>query len=169
MKVSMRSTGSEPLCILSLLVLGLLLLGPGPAFADLDQAQLLIEPPQPVEGDSVAVTAFGQLDDGCWDPVVSYDCSRVGNQIEIRFHTVDHWTAGTTCLTLVTAFEGRCDLGPLAEGIYTVHVVEERQSVRFPLPDMADFELVVTGPVATEFARWSTLKAGYAHGSEDRN
>jgi hypothetical protein len=123
--------------------------------------QLTVVPAEPIAGDLITISGGGWMPDSCWSEQHTYDCEVDGYAITMTFHTTDSWVPGLVCLTIVLPLEGSCELGALPFGVYSVEVVEMRNSLRSPEPSVQNFTFEVQKAVANQEPSWSMLEGMY--------
>jgi len=117
-------------------------------------------PPNPTTNDAVRIEIVGWFGDACWS-VSGETCSAPsGNQISINIWADDLWSPGGVCATVVVDYARACDYGQLPLGPYLVTVTENHNSLRDPVPNVAEilFEVTHPSPVSTTLTTWGRIK-----------
>ncbi len=118
-----------------------------------------IVPASPSSTDTIRVYASGWLPDGCWDWNRNWSCVRqLDDSLFVGIPTVDHYEPGGLCPEVLTRYATVCEFTHLPEGIYTLTIVEWRESLRTPNPDTIRTVIRVVPPVANRLRTWGNLK-----------
>jgi len=123
---------------------------------------LTVEPPEPMTGQDVTLTAGGYLPSTCWWFIESRCGDSVQPEIVIEVFTYDCTDREcVTCYWSSTPFSSPCVYSFTHPGTYTVRLIEHRDSLIYPETLVETFQFEVTGPVLGGEETWARIKQVY--------
>lgn len=119
-----------------------------PSNADAHIDTVATSPAFPTTEDVVEIQVSGHFKDLCWK-VTGESLSRHGITIDIMIRATDSWHEGYPCPDGVVQYDSVYTMGLLEEGIYTLTVVEDHNSLRVA-PDTLVAYFQVDTPTAAD-------------------
>ena len=142
-----------------ILFLAIMVIGAAPASGVL----VSVEAPAEVDfGQQFIIWVAGYLSDSCWS-LQGHEClDPVDQEIVIEISTYDCEGQGCSgCLPFIAEFDVFCGYTLPSGGLYSVRVVEIRDSVYSPDNLELTTEIEVIGPVSSDSISWASLKCIY--------
>ena len=119
-----------------------------------------ISPPEPVVGETVTITVWGEHNDQCWS-VLSYDCGEIAAQgVTI---TVDSYDCASrecsTCALATSPFEVTCEYIFGIAGEYVIRANENADTTRWYCGTDVEHIIQVSVSVPVAASSWGAIKA----------
>ena len=109
-----------------------------------------------MEGDDLEVLVEGGLPDSCWE-FLGWTTNAYSQMLVVNISTINP-DPGAGCLPAVTPYEVFAVFPALTEGTYTLRIYENRPPLA---PNVLDFTVEVTSPVADDGGTWDSVKSLY--------